>query len=268
MKEYIQHLESKIVSLKETGRLLAIKAEFEAEGTRIDELGLLSNICFKNNVPLTLKTGGAAAIRDIFEAFQLGAKNILVPMIESEYSLEYFINSYNKFFNDFYDFNDVTKLAINIESKLGYINIDKIISLIIQKSLPISHIVIGRTDLSSSLGIKNVNSDKILEISRDINLKAFKNGIKCTLGGNLSSESFDFISQLKDYNLDAFESRKATFKCTDRLSKTEFDYLIKLGLEFELSWLNLKSSMYSIRSNEENARINIINKRLNINNHG
>lgn len=266
----LQNLESKIISLKKTGRLLAIKAEFEAEGTRIDELGLLSNVCFKNNVPLTLKTGGPAAIRDIFEAFQLGAKKILVPMIESDYSLEYFINSYNKFFNDFYDFNDVndlTKLAINIESKLGYINIDKIISLIREKSLPISHIVIGRTDLSSSLGIIDPNSKEILEIARDINFKALNNDIKCTIGGNLSSESFDFISKLKDYNLDAFESRKATFKCSDRLSRTEFDYLIKLGLEFELAWLNLRSSIYSIRSNEENARIDIINKRLNITRH-
>ena len=92
MRTDLRNLESNILALKDTGRLLAIKAEFEAEGTRIDELGILSNACFKSNVPLTLKTGGPAAIRDIFEAYQLGAKNILIPMVESEYSLEYFIN--------------------------------------------------------------------------------------------------------------------------------------------------------------------------------
>ena len=139
---------------------MAIKAEFEAEGTRIDELGILSNACFKSNVPLTLKTGGPAAIRDIYEAYQLGAKNILVPMIESDYSIGYFINSYQKFSNDFKDLNEITNLAINIESRLGYENLEKILKVISKKSFSISHIVIGRTDLSSSLQIEDVNSEK------------------------------------------------------------------------------------------------------------
>ena len=44
-------------------------------------------------------------------------------------------------------------------------------------------------------------------------------------------------------------------------SQKEFKSIIKLSLEFELAWLKLKSSMYSLRSNEENA-ISTINKRL------
>ena len=146
MKEDLRNLESNILALKDTGRLLAIKAEFEAEGTRIEELGILSNICFKNNVSLTLKTGGPAAIRDIFEAYQLGAKNILIPMVESEYSLEYFVDSYQKFSNYFKDLIEITNLSINIEINLGYTYIENILDIIIKKSLPITHIVIGRTD--------------------------------------------------------------------------------------------------------------------------
>tara|TARA_A100001011_G_scaffold400789_1_gene518855 strand:+ start:4027 stop:4821 length:795 start_codon:yes stop_codon:yes gene_type:complete len=262
MKKALKFLESKILSLKDTGRLLAIKAEFEAEGTRIDEIGILSNACYKNNVPLTLKTGGPAAIRDIFEAYQLGAQNILIPMIESDYSLEYFINSYQKFSNDFKGLNEVTNLAINIESKLGYQNIEKILEVISKKSLPISHIVIGRTDLSSSLKIKDVNSKKIFNISKDILNKASLINIKCTIGGNLSSESFEFINKMNNHNLNAFETRKTTFKFSNSISKKEFDRLIQRSLEFELAWLNLKSNMYSLRSNEEHARVSIIKKRL------
>tara|TARA_Y100000739_G_C20588424_1_gene456577 strand:+ start:1058 stop:1861 length:804 start_codon:yes stop_codon:yes gene_type:complete len=262
MRKELKILESKIILLKKTGRLLAIKAEFEAEGTRIDELGLLSNSCFKNNVPLTLKTGGPAAKRDILEAFQLGAQNILVPMIESEYSLQYFINAYIKFLNDFKDLNETNKLAINIESKLGYKNIERILKIIKNKSLPISYVVIGRTDLSNSLQINNVNSSTIFKITKDILNKASSSNVRCTIGGNLTSESFEFIHNLKSYKLYAFESRKATFKFSDSISKEEFDYLIKLSLEFELAWLNLKSSMYSLRSNEETARISLIERRL------
>ncbi len=258
----LRNLESNILALKDTGRLLAIKAEFEAEGTRIDELGILSNACFKSNVPLTLKTGGPAAIRDIFEAYQLGAKNILIPMVESEYSLEYFINSYQKFSDDFKDLNEETNLAINIESKLGYENIEKILEVISKKSLPISHIVIGRTDLSSSFQINDVNSKKIFNITKDILKKSYSKNIRCTVGGNLTSESFEFINNLSSLKLNAFETRKTTFEFSKSISKNEFDNLIKLSLKFELAWLNLKRSMYSLRSNEENSRVDKIKNRL------
>ena len=67
---------------------------------------------------------------------------------------------------------------------------------------------------------------------------------------------------MKNYKLDAFETRKTTFKFSKSISKNEFDDLIKLSLEFELAWLNLKRSMYSIRSNEENARVYKIKNRL------
>ena len=264
MKKALKNLETKIESLKNTGRLLAIKAEFEAEGTRIDELGILSNLCFKNNVKLTLKTGGPAAIRDIFEAFQLGAQNILIPMIESDYSLEYFINYYKKFSNDFQELNESTKLAINIESIKGYENIKKILEVIKEKSLPISHIVIGRSDLTSSLKLNNVNSKEIFNITKDILYQSSFYKVKSCIGGNLTSNSFKFIYELKDYNLYAFESRKVTFKFSNTISKKEFDNLIKLSLEFELAWLNLKSSMYFLRSNEENSRVATIRNRLNL----
>ena len=262
MKKDLKNLESNILALKDTGRLMAIKAEFEAEGTRIDELGILSNACFKNNVPLTLKTGGPSAIRDILEAYQLGAKNILIPMVESDYSLEYFINSYQKFSTDFSELNEITNLAINIESTLGYKNIEKILEVINKKSLPISHIVIGRTDLSSSLQIKDVNSQIIFNITKDILNKAYAKNIRCTVGGNLTSESFEFINNLGIYKLNAFETRKTTFKFSKSISKNEFDNLIKLSLKFELAWLNFKSSMYAVRSNEENARVCKIKNRL------
>ena len=78
----------------------------------------------------------------------------------------------------------------------------------------------------------------------------------------MSSKSYKFLTNLKEYKIYAFETRKATFKFSSSISKKEFESIIKLSLEFELAWLKLKSSMYSLRSNEENARISTINKRL------
>ena len=96
MREDLRNLESIILALKDTGRLFAIKAEFEAEGTRIEELIILSELCCNKNIDLTLKVGGPSAQRDFYEAFQLGAKNILIPMVESEYSLLSSFETYSK----------------------------------------------------------------------------------------------------------------------------------------------------------------------------
>ena len=73
--------------LKYEYNLLALKAEFEAEGISLDELALFADLANTVDVELTLKIGGPNALRDMHEAWQVGASNILVPMIESEAAL-------------------------------------------------------------------------------------------------------------------------------------------------------------------------------------
>ena len=120
-------LEKKFKALKSLNNLLAIKAEFEAEGTRIEELAIISYLSSKHNIPLTLKIGGPFAKRDIYEAFQVGADNILVPMVESDFALENCFNFYNSFLSIFKSFNNSPSLSINIETIKSFENIDSII---------------------------------------------------------------------------------------------------------------------------------------------
>lgn len=263
MNNLLIDLEKKLLILKNTERLHAIKAEFEAEGTRIDELAVLSQLCCKYGIAFTLKIGGPIAKRDLYEAFQLGASNILVPMIESEFAVNQCVESFNKLTPAFSGLKFVPKLLINIETKLAFKNIQAIVNEIHQKQLPIKTFVIGRTDLSLSYGIKDVNSEKILGISREIIESIDNKDIDATLGGNLKADSFNFFDSLYSNKLTKFESRKCTFKATERLSKHEFIDLLNKGLEFELSWLKYKEKLYLNRSKEEILRINIINERLN-----
>ena len=90
-------VEKKLIKLsqrmKERNHILGIKAEFEAEGTRSDELLRLLDIMSKSDLPLTLKIGGCEAKKDLFEARQFGAKTIVAPMIESDYALKKFIDT-------------------------------------------------------------------------------------------------------------------------------------------------------------------------------
>ncbi len=262
MNSLLSELEKNLLSLKSSNSLLAIKAEFEAEGTRIDELSILSYLCTKNEIPLTLKIGGASAKRDFYEAFQLGADNILVPMIESDYALENCCQSFNDFAKDFKSLNKIPSLSINIESITGCKNFRNIIDKIKILSLPIRNIVIGRSDLAESLGLKDVNSEIILNESSKIIELCNKNNIEVTIGGNLTKDSYVFLKNYTENQIKAFESRKCTFLYLNIIDKSEFSEIIEMGLKFELSWLNFKRKMYLSRSEEENLRISTINKRI------
>jgi hypothetical protein len=75
---------------------------------------------------------------------KIAADVIVAPMIESKFAFKKFIDSTlnNKIINKY----------INIESKLGFENIDEILSLHNKKKFKINDIIIGRLDLTNSLG--------------------------------------------------------------------------------------------------------------------
>src|SRR3989344_7602665 len=77
--------------LKKHYSVVAIKAEFEAEGSRLNELMRLKDISEKAGLGIVLKLGGAEAVTDLFEAQMLGVEGIVAPMIESSYALKKYL---------------------------------------------------------------------------------------------------------------------------------------------------------------------------------
>ncbi len=259
---FMNHFDSKLFNLSLKDNLIAIKAEFEAEGTTINELAILSQFCRSHNMPLTLKIGGPLAKRDIYEAFQLGAENILAPMVESSFALGYFIIFYKTVLQTFTRLKHNPSMLINIESYLAYKNLDEILEFIKESDHKVKGLVIGRTDLSESLNEKDVNSKKIYDISLSILQKAKKENLNVTVGGKITNDSFEFLESLSKYGLKAFETRKCTFMINESFSKEKFERLVKFGLEFELEWLEHKKNVYSERSIIDDSRINSIVSRF------
>lgn len=80
-----------LVDLKTRHHVIGVKAEFEAEGTRLEEAMRLKEVISAAQLGLTLKIGGCEAIRDMYEARILGVSRIVAPMVETPYALKNFL---------------------------------------------------------------------------------------------------------------------------------------------------------------------------------
>ena len=90
-------LEKKMVALltemRESHNVVGVKAEFEAEGTRLEEAMRLKEVSLKAGLGLTLKIGGCEAIKDMFEAASLGTEHLVAPMVETPYALKKYLQA-------------------------------------------------------------------------------------------------------------------------------------------------------------------------------
>jgi len=247
-----------LTELKEKYGVFEIKAEFEAEGSRMEEMMRLKDVTSKVGLPIILKTGGVEAVTDMYNGLSLGVKGIIAPMAETAFALSKFLNSIKTMIPED-NANDI-EFAFNMETITAYRNIDEMLSVPGIDAL--FGLTIGRVDLTGSmnLGRDGIDSEEVYKICEDSFTKARAAGLSTGLGGGISANSVDFISRLKAKNLiDKFETRKVVFP-VDSISYGE--EMILKAVEFELLWLQSKRRYYSGIRAEDEHRIEMLGKRF------
>lgn len=245
-----------LADLKKNHHVVGIKAEFEAEGTRLDEAMRLKDVTSQAGLGLNIKIGGCEAIKDMLDSISLGAQRIIAPMVETAYALQKFIKSAQLVYGERLD---NVELLVNIETITAYQNFDAMLAIPEIKHL--HGIVIGRVDFVGSLGMARdtVNSSDVLKYTLDLSAKAKAKGLSVVVGGGVSVDSSDFFKAFPEGHLDRFETRKVIFQCPKAIQNPEVAYL--KAVEFELLWLKNKQNYYAAIANEDNSRIKMMEAR-------
>ena len=248
-----QQMASILSDLRDNYGVIGVKAEFEAEGTRFEEGVRLKEVVTRADLDLCIKIGGCEAIRDMFDARVLGAQKIVAPMIESEFALKKYVESFEKVFSE--EERGGISFAINLETRQCAENFDEISkSSDFQK---IDCVVVGRNDLSYSMGLtrEGINHPETMRIAGDFMARAkrAKPGIVCGVGGGVSALSVPLFRELMSESLDYFETRKVMFGFD--VSLKNYEPGIFKALKFEVLWLKNKANYYSSIANEDQARL-------------
>lgn len=240
--------------LKNEYGVLAVKAEFEAEGSRTDELVKLNEIVFRADMDLFIKIGGCEAVRDLDQCRLLGASGIMAPMIETPFAMQKFVGAARKV----YDADEEIEWIINAETKTCRDNFEEICS--VGKGF-LNTISIGRVDLSASMGLSRdgINSEEIYDACKYFSETARKHGLKVGFGGGISFDSIPFIVKMKDF-ADKFETRKVVFKMDNDEKKLKEGIL--LAMEFETMYLKNKCEFYDRMANEDRGRLVMLEERI------
>lgn len=246
-----------LMDLKENHHVVGIKAEFEAEGTRLEEALRLKEVVTKASLDLTIKIGGCEAIKDMLDARIIGVNTIVAPMIETDYAMKKYVQATKFVFPE--EERSEMHFLINLETITGFENIDKIVASPFFED--IDGCILGRVDMTGSMGLtrEDINSNQVFEIADSISHKMQDLNKLMVIGGGVSAHSLPFFSKLP--YLSKFETRKVIFDAQKSLNDKNTDKGILKAVGFELMWLKNKREFYKMIYNEDSQRLVMLEAR-------
>lgn len=236
--------------------VVAVKAEFEAEGTRPDEFLRLLEMAQRADLKVALKIGGCEAVSDLFASKLYGIDYIIAPMIETRYALSKFVDAKNKTHGP----DDArTQFLFNLETETTLANIESMLPLALDQ---LDGIVFGRVDFTLSRGMSrdSVNDRSITDAVLAVAKICAKSDLELVVGGSVSIAAITALREIHAVRLDRFETRKIIFD-GEAISSPSIVFGISSAVEFELAWLKNKRDYYQTIASEDIARIEMMEAR-------
>ena len=254
--EYKTRIIDSLRRLKEVYGVVSIKAEFEAEGSRKDELIMLREFIDAADLGFIIKIGGCEAVHDLDQCKLLYATGVMAPMIETSFAMKKFCGAFRKVFGE----DTSVERIINAETITCLNNMDDILKC---GEGFLTGVTIGRSDLSASMNIarSDIESDAVFEATEIMVSKSREKGYITNFGGNIGLQSIPFIVRLYPL-IDRFETRKVVI--TPSTDEAFLKTAIREALRFEYLYLQYKSEYYSRMASEDELRMQRLKKQIEV----
>ena len=236
--------------------VVAVKAEFEAEGTRPDEFLRLLELAQRADLKVALKIGGCEAVSDLLATKIYGIDYVIAPMVETAYALTKFIEAKTKVHGTV---RERTEFLFNLETETTLGNMEEMLP--IAKAADVG-IVFGRVDFTLSRGMSRdaVNDREITDAVLRVARACADNDLQLVVGGSVSDKAIAALREIRAVRLDRFETRKVIFDGAAVESDTILDGIAN-AVDFELDWLTNKRDYYAQIAQEDAARITMMQAR-------
>src|SRR5260221_4285554 len=257
----VNSVEAKMLDLLKRGRdehgVLAVKAEFEAEGTRPDEFLRLLELARRADLKVALKIGGCEAVSDLLASRLYGVDYIIAPMVETPYALSKFIEAKDKTYGRG---DHSAQFLFNLETETTLRNLD---SMIDAAREGVDGVVFGRVDFTLSRGMDRsaINERSITDAVMRVAIACAEADLELVVGGSVSTEAISALREIQLIRLDRFETRKVIFT-GEAIQSPAIHAGIRTAVEFELAWLKNKREYYGAVAAEDEQRIAMMEARL------
>ena len=251
-----------LVRAKANYGVISIKAEFEAEGTRLDELLRLVDVSRSAGLSVTVKIGGCEAIRDLLESKQIGVSYIVAPMVETPYALTKYVAAKNQTFNA--DEQEDCDFLFNVETFTSFENRVEL-AKVASAAGGVQGMVFGRVDYSGSieLGRDGINDDRVTNDVIAVAEVCKTAKLDLVVGGGVSADSIACLRKIRAVHLTRFETRKVVFGAA-ALDNDKIEDGLLNAVHFEMLWLINKRDYYGTIEREDAKRIDMLEARWKI----